>query len=60
MSEVSLDAVLPILLFIPDYGAKLHRLYALYVSQKVPNVSPKAQIVLRSPHNALILRHGKG
>ena len=57
MSGVSLDAIV---LFISDYGAKLRRFYTLYVSQKVSNVSPKAQIVWRSPDNALILRHGKG
>ena len=49
-----------IVLFISDYGAKLRRFYTPYVSQKVSNVSPKAQIVWRSPDNALILRHGKG
>ena len=57
MSGVSLDAIV---LFISDYGAKLQRFYTLYVLQKVSNVSRKAQIVWRSPDNALILRHGKG
>ena len=57
MSEVGLDAIV---LFVSDYGAKLRRFYALHVSQKVSNVLPKAQIVWRSPDNALILRHGKG
>lgn len=43
-----------------SYGAKLRCFSTSYVSQKVSNVSPKAQIIWRSPDNALILRHGKG